>query len=114
MAYLLVSSALPYIAFVGKDIVAFNFAAAGVVMAVLAVVCYALLYVNSVERVEVPVKPKSEQQSFGKLMASLLRNRALLAIVVAALLLLLGNLFTASWRPSCGWTTSATARCRAP
>lgn len=80
-------------AFEGSEISGERFGWVALGMAALAVVFYALLYFNVEERVVAPPKPKSEKIGFGKLMVSLFTNRALLAIIVAALLLLLGNLF---------------------
>lgn len=93
LAFLGVSFAMPLLVFEGSEINAAKFGWAAIIMAVLAVVFYALLYFNVEERIVVPPKPKGESLGFGKLMGSLFTNRALLAIVVAALLLLLGNLF---------------------
>lgn len=93
LAFLLVSGLLPGVVFDGSEVNATNFGLAAIAMAVLAVVFYALLYFNVEERITVTPKPKGERPGFVKLMGSLLTNRALLAIVVAALLLLLGNLF---------------------
>lgn len=92
VAFLLVSTLLPVVVFQGKDVNAANFGYAAIVMSVLAVGFYAVLYFNVEERIVVAPKPKGESQSFGALVKSLVTNRALLAIVIAALLLLLGNL----------------------
>ncbi|WP_232549155.1 MFS transporter [Propioniciclava soli] len=93
LAFLLVSTAMPLVVFDGPNVLADRFGLAAILMAVMAVVFYALLYFNVEERVVVPPKPAGERMGFFKLMGSLFTNRALLAIVVAALLLLLGNLF---------------------
>lgn len=93
VAYLAVSSFLPPLVFNGKNVDAGRFGLAAIVMAALAVVFYFVRYFNVAERVHVAQKPAGERQSIGKLLASLATNRALLALVVAALLLLLGNLF---------------------
>lgn len=93
IAYLLVTTLLPIVAFSGKNVLPWNFAGAGIAMAVIAVVMYYGLYSLSVERVAVPPKESGEGHGFGDLLKSLATNRALLAIIVAALLLLLGNLF---------------------
>lgn len=92
VAFLLVSTLLPILVFRGKEMDAASFGLAAIAMSALAVVFYAILYFNVEERIQVAPKPKGERQSFGKLVGSLLTNRALLAIVVAALFLLLGNL----------------------
>lgn len=92
VAFLIVSTFLPGIVFKGSEVNAASFSLAAVVMGALAVVFYAVLYFNVEERVKVAPKAAGERQSFGQLVKSLATNRALLAIVVAALLLLLGNL----------------------
>lgn len=92
VAFLGVSTFLPLVVFQGKNVSAMGFGVAAVVMAALAVFFYAVLYFNVEERIQVAPKPKGEGQSFGELVKSLFTNRALLAIVIAALLLLLGNL----------------------
>lgn len=64
------------------------------ICAILAVVCYALLYVNVEERI--PPKAKSEGEAsvgIGKMLGSITKNKALLTLILGALILLLGNLF---------------------
>lgn len=92
VAFLIVSTFLPGIVFKGAEVNAANFSMAAIVMGALAVVFYLVLYFNVEERVQVAPKVAGERQTFGQLVKSLATNRALLAIVVAALLLLLGNL----------------------
>jgi GPH family glycoside/pentoside/hexuronide:cation symporter len=92
VAFLAVSTFLPPLVFQGGEVNASRFSLAAIVMAALAVVFYAVLYFNVEERVQVPPKVAGERQSFGQLAKSLATNQALLAIVVGALLLLLGNL----------------------
>lgn len=92
VAFLIVSTFLPGIVFEGSEVNAARFSMAAIAMGALAVLFYAVLYFNVEERITVVPKPKGEGQSFGQLVKSLVTNRALLAIVVAALLLLLGNL----------------------
>lgn len=60
------------------------------VFTILAIVCYLFCYNLVLERVEIPAN--SEKLNFGKLVKRLFTNRALLGIIVAALLLLLGML----------------------
>ncbi|SDB80767.1 glycoside/pentoside/hexuronide:cation symporter, GPH family [Raineyella antarctica] len=69
---------------------------AAIACAVLSVVFYLLCYVNVAERVQPPVKAASERQSFGKMLGSLAKNRAMIGIVIAALLLLVANLLTSA------------------
>lgn len=92
VAFLVVSTFLPGIVFQGAEVNAARFSMAAIAMSVLAVGFYAVLYLNVEERVTVAPKVAGERQSFGQLAKSLATNRALLAIVVGALLLLLGNL----------------------
>ncbi len=66
---------------------------AAVVCAALAVVCYALCFFNVEERVEARPKAEGEGAGIGKMLASITTNKALLTLILAALLLLLGNLF---------------------
>jgi len=92
VAFLAVSTFLPPFVFQGSEVNAGRFSLAAIVMAAAAVVFYAVLYFNVEERIQVAPKVAGERQSFGQLMKSLATNQALLAIVVGALLLLLGNL----------------------
>lgn len=92
VAFLAVSTFLPPLVFQGGEVNASRFSLAAIVMAALAVVFYAVLYFNVEERVQVAPKVAGERQTFGQLVKSLATNQALLAIVVGALLLLLGNL----------------------
>lgn len=64
---------------------------AAIVCSVLAILFYILCYFLVTERIEVQPKPAGERMSFGQLAASLLTNRALLGLVLAALMLLIGN-----------------------
>lgn len=67
---------------------------AAVICSVLAVVCYSLLLMNVEERVPVAPKPKGEGTAgVGKMLRSVVSNRALLILIVMALLLLMGSLF---------------------
>ena len=69
---------------------------AAIVCAVISVVFYMLCYLNVEERVQPPVKAASERQPFSTMLASLFTNRALIGIIVAALLLLVANLLTSA------------------
>lgn len=66
---------------------------AAVVCAVLAVVCYGLCFLNVEERIQAKPQPKGESAGIGKMLGSITTNKALLTLILAALLLLLGNLF---------------------
>lgn len=63
-----------------------------IVMSVFAVIFYLLCYALVRERFAVPPKPKEERSSFGHMIGTVLTNRALLGLLVAALLLLVGSL----------------------
>ena len=60
------------------------------VFAVFAIICYLLCFKLVTERV--PVEANSEKLDIGKLLKSLLSNRALMGIIAAAILLLLAQL----------------------
>ena len=66
---------------------------AAVVCAVLAVVCYGLCFFNVEERIQTKPQPKGESAGIAKMLGSITTNKALLTLILAALLLLLGNLF---------------------
>ncbi|MGB3955668.1 MAG: glycoside-pentoside-hexuronide (GPH):cation symporter [Brooklawnia sp.] len=99
LAMLIISSLLPLIVYTrNAEGVAIldgqRMTIAAVVCSVLAVVCYAFCYFNVEERVIAPAKPRGEGGAgIGKMLASITTNRALLTLILAALLLLLGNLF---------------------
>lgn len=64
------------------------------VFSVLAVVCYILCYKLTTERVKVETKVNTERAGFGKTVASLFKNRALMAIIGAAIMLLLTQILS--------------------
>ncbi|EPD32529.1 glycoside-pentoside-hexuronide (GPH):cation symporter [Propionimicrobium lymphophilum] len=67
---------------------------AAIVCSILGVVCYALCFINVEERVVSEQKAKDEGgQGVGQMLASLTRNRGLLTLVLAALLLLVSMMF---------------------
>lgn len=63
---------------------------AAAVLSVLAVICYMVCYHMTIERVKLPSSNK--KFSLGHLLKSLATNKALIGIVIASLLLLLGQL----------------------
>ena len=63
-----------------------------IICAVLAIVSYFGCYTMSVERVQVATRPQDETVGMGKTLANLFKNRAMLAIVVGALLLLIATM----------------------
>lgn len=100
LAILVIQVALPLIVYVqaagaAKPVLDGNrLMWAAIVMSALAVVWYALCYFNTVERVPAQVKTADEAggEGFGKMLKSVGSNRALLGLILAAILLLLGNL----------------------
>jgi sugar (Glycoside-Pentoside-Hexuronide) transporter len=67
-----------------------------VVSAVLAILAYVGCYLMSTERVQVQAKDRSEAAGLGATLASLGKNRAMVAIIVAALLLLISSMLTSA------------------
>lgn len=96
LAFLIISVVLPLVVYVQVDGVATLDPArmtwAAIIMAAFAVLFYALLYVNVEERVVVQRDPNAKHEGIGQLFKAMGSNRALLGIVLAALLLLIGNL----------------------
>lgn len=66
------------------------------VFSLLAIVCYLLCYVMTAERVKQPEMEKAAQPDFGETAAALVTNRALLAIIGAAMMLMLSQLLMQS------------------
>lgn len=64
---------------------------AAIVCSVLAILCYVLCYALVTERVPVPAKAAGERMGLGSLLGSLFSSRPLIGLVLAALLLLVGN-----------------------
>jgi len=96
-ANLLLSFTVPLLIFVKDDagktqVVPEAFFAIAIVCALLSILSYFACYRMSVERVRVPTRPDAETASMGKTLGNLVRNRAMLAIVVAALLLLIATM----------------------
>ncbi len=66
------------------------------IFSVFAIICYIVCYCLTVERVKVEPSAKEERVSLLKTMEALFTNRALLGIILAAILLLLASLLTQS------------------
>ena len=66
------------------------------VFSVAAIICYLLCYFMTTERVKVQTKETQEKAGFGQTAKDLLSNRALLGIILAALLLLVAQIMTQS------------------
>lgn len=97
VANLLLSFTVPLLIFTkdahGKtQVVPQAFFYIAIVCAVLSVIAYFACYAMSVERVQVVAAPKSQTLGMGRTLASLVKNRAMLAIVVGALLLLIATM----------------------
>ena len=96
LAMLCLSVGMPYIVYDqvqggGATLSGSKMTMAAIVCSVLAVVFYALCYFMVTERIAVKPAPPGERMTLGKLAGSLLTNRALIGLVLAALLLLVGN-----------------------
>ena len=73
-----------------------RFLLAAVIFGILAMVAYILCYKLTTERVQLPTKKKEQGAGFFTLVKALLKNRALIAIICAALTMLLAQLLTQS------------------
>lgn len=73
-----------------------RFTAVAGIFSLCAVACYLLCYFMTTERVKIEPDPETEKVSFGQTMKALVTNRALLGIIAAAILLLLGSLISQS------------------
>jgi GPH family glycoside/pentoside/hexuronide:cation symporter len=97
VANLLLSFTVPLLIFTkdshGKtQVVSQAFFYIAIVCAALSIIAYFSCYALSTERVRVVTRPKSETLSMGKTLASLVKNRAMLAIVIGALMLLIATM----------------------
>lgn len=77
-----------------SQVVPENFTRTALVFSVVAVLCYAVCATQVRERVRAPARP--EPRGLGSMLAALSRSRALLSLMAANLLLLLGALLTGS------------------
>ncbi|MGI5951338.1 MAG: MFS transporter [Brooklawnia sp.] len=98
LAMLVIQAALPLVVYVERDGVSVldgqRMSIAADVCAALAVVCYMICFANVEERVLPPAKdPNEKAPGIGAMLSSVFSNRALLTLILGALLLLLGNLF---------------------
>lgn len=94
LAQLVIGTATPLVAYVVVDgntvLSGSRMTIIAGVFSICAIICYILCFNLCRERVEVPAN--TEKFSFGKLIKSLFTNRALLGIILAAILLLLAML----------------------
>ena len=99
LANLAIGASLPLIVFVKNDqgnsvMSGINMQWSAVVCAVLAVICYAICFALVEERVPSVVKKKEEGGAgIGKMLATVFTNKALLGLIVSALILLLTFMF---------------------
>lgn len=91
LAVLIISSVLPLYVNVNNKLDATRMSVAAIFCGACAIICYLLCYVNVQERVKTAAKAAEEQPSFGQLVKTLFHNRALLSLVVGALLFLVGS-----------------------
>lgn len=73
-----------------------RFTAIAGLFSVCTIICYLLCYFMTTERVKFEPEPNIEKVSFLQTITTLLKNRALLGFVAAAVLMLLGAIFTQS------------------
>lgn len=73
-----------------------NFTIIAIVFSILAIVCYFICYKLCKERVEIKQQTKEQRGNVADMFKGLFSNRALLAIIGAALMLLLASLLTQS------------------
>lgn len=95
LAILALSVGLPYVVYVEVNgqatLSGSRMTTAAIICSAFAILWYALCYLMVTERVEPPARVEGENMSFGQLFGSLFSSRALMGIVAAALLLLIGN-----------------------
>lgn len=99
VANLLLSFTVPLLIFAkdanGKtQVVPEMFLYVAIICSVLSIIAYFACYGMSVERVKVETAPAHEAVGMGKTLAGLFKNRAMAAIVAAALLLLIATMLT--------------------
>lgn len=103
LAILVIQVALPLVVYIqvdGKSTLDGNrLMYAAIAMSAIAVVWYFLCYANVSERIQVAAKDPEERMGFGAALGSILSNRALLGLIVAAWLLLIGNLMATTLVP---------------
>ncbi|WP_211439347.1 MFS transporter [Corynebacterium glutamicum] len=98
LANIVISSVLPLIVYVSNEagvsvLSGQRMMWSAIVCSVLAVICYAALYLLVEERVVENQDIPKEKVGLGKMLGTVLSNRALLGLIVAALLLLLAFMY---------------------
>lgn len=100
VAGILISAVSPLVLFRTENnvqvVIPERFTLMAVIFGVCAMVCYLLCYKLTTERVQLPAKKEEKGASFFSLVGTLLKNRALLAIIGAALAMLLCQLMAQS------------------
>ncbi|MGP6174375.1 MFS transporter [Corynebacterium sp. A21] len=98
LANIVISSLLPLVIYVTNEagvsiLSGERMMWSAIVCSILAVICYYILYTQTKERVVEDEGAQVERTSIGKMLGLVLSNRALLGLIVAALLLLLSFMF---------------------
>ncbi|HJE52491.1 MAG TPA: glycoside-pentoside-hexuronide (GPH):cation symporter, partial [Tessaracoccus flavescens] len=96
LAFLLISAVLPQIVFITNEngvqqMDPTRMAMAAIGCAIFAVICYAMCYFNVEERLQAKVAGPDEKVGFGQMLATLGKNRPLIALVAGAIVFLIGN-----------------------
>ncbi|WP_251028919.1 MFS transporter [Bacillus sp. ISL-18] len=86
-AWLIIGAASPFIFFVNNQANANRFLMGAVIFAILSLACYMACYKLSTERIEMNTKTQ-EKVNLGKTLKGVLKNKALLVLLLAALVLL--------------------------
>lgn len=95
LAGVLVNGVVPLVIYVGGKLSGNRFFLIASIFAVCAYICYTLCYNFTIERVKIEQKEK-EKVNFAKMFGQMFQNRALLSIIVAAIILLLSMLLANS------------------
>lgn len=88
IAKLIISAGAPLLLFVNNQPDANRFIWGAIAFGILAITCYMLCYKLSTERVVMP-ESNQEKMSFGKTLKGLVKNRPLIAILTASLLIMM-------------------------
>ncbi len=96
LASLVIGTLVPLVIYetdaVGNQVVSpIRFTLTAVILGIFAVVCYALCYILCTERVSFEKKENQKRENIGQILAGLGRNKPLLALLGAALVLLLAS-----------------------
>jgi glycoside/pentoside/hexuronide:cation symporter, GPH family len=95
LAQVIISTAVPAVAFVNNKADSGRFFTVAIIMAVLAMICYTLCYKLTTERV-VAAKTSEKKGNIGTSLMGLTKNRPFLALVSASLVLIIAMLLSGS------------------